>query len=117
MYTYKFLGLNKEDAPTPYYYGSLPAKPERGHILVYNEFGNRYAIYQVDGEGLVGEDAYANEKELAWAEIGRRETVPTLWLQKLDTGKTDFRGRSFDADEVKAWSQENRKYRIANPSQ
>ncbi len=116
MYTYKFLGLSKEDAPTPYYYGSLPAKPEPGHTLKYDETGNRYAIVRVEGEGLVGDDGRFNENELAWADINRGETVPTLWLLRLSTEKTAFRGKSFDADEVKASSQKNRKYRIAKSS-
>jgi hypothetical protein len=116
MYTYKFLGLSKEEAPTPYYYGSLPVKPEPGHVLIY-ESGNRYAIVLVEGEGLVGDDGPANEKELAWADISRGETVPTLRLQKLSMEKTAFRGRSFDADEVKASSQKNRRYRLAKSSE
>lgn len=44
MFTYKFLGLDPLDASMPYYYGSLKVNPERGHILVYNETGNRYAV-------------------------------------------------------------------------
>jgi len=84
MFTYKFLGLDAVDAPTPYYYGSLPAKPELGHILAYEESDNRYAVVRIEGEGLVGADDYANQKELARAEINRGENVPTLWLQKLD---------------------------------
>jgi hypothetical protein len=33
--------------------------------------------------GMVG-DGPTNQRELEWAEIGRGDTVPTLWLQKLD---------------------------------
>jgi hypothetical protein len=46
-------GLGATDARTRYYYGSLPAKAELGHILGYNETGNRYAVVRIDGEGLV----------------------------------------------------------------
>jgi len=74
MFTYKFVGLDKSDAETPYYYGSLRAKPELGHIIAYSETGNRYAVVRIDGEGLVG-DGPAGQKELAWGEICRGETV------------------------------------------
>jgi len=115
MFTYKFVGLATMDAPTPYYYGSLPAKPERGHILVYDETGNRYAVVGIDGEGLVGDDT-ANQKELAWAEINRGEKVPTLLLQKLDVKETQPQGRSFTAEEMKEYSQKNREERIYSKS-
>jgi hypothetical protein len=82
MFTYKFLGLSKEDGPTPYYYGTLPAKPELGHILVMDETRNRYVVVRIDGEGLSGK-GYEAQKELANAEIGRGEKVPTLVLKKL----------------------------------
>lgn len=83
MFTYKFTGLDKSDAETPYYYGSLPAKPELGRILAYDGTGNRYAIVRIDGAGLVDDgDGSDNQKVLAWADIGRGETVPTLWLLK-----------------------------------
>ena len=115
MFTYKFLGLNKQDAQTPYYYGSLPTKPEPGHILLFDETGNRYAVVRIAGEGLVG-DGPDSQEELAWAEINRGETVPTLWLQKLDTTKVARpKGRSFDQDEVKEFSRRNRKIRLAKP--
>jgi hypothetical protein len=134
MFTYKFLGLSKEDAPTPYYYGSLPVKPEIGHTLSYDDTGNRYSIVHIEGEGLEGDNGYANEKELAWADIARGEAVPTLWVKKL--GKKELaklrvrqlrkkepaqkdikpRGRSFTCDEVKEFSQKNRKTRLAKPS-
>src|SRR5260370_679086 len=105
MFTYKFLGLNATDAPTPYYYGSLPAKPEPGHTLVFDESGNRYAVIRVEGEGLVDDgDGCANQKELAWAEIGRGENVPMLWLQKLATEEVKAVGRSFSYEEVKEYS-------------
>jgi hypothetical protein len=114
MFTYKFLGLDQSDAETPYYYGSLPAKPERGHILVYNKTGNRYVVVRIDGEGLVdGGDGYDNQKELAWAEIGRGETVPTLWLQKLAAKETEPQGRSFSYEETKEYSQKNREARLS----
>ncbi|MGH9715493.1 MAG: hypothetical protein ACRD4R_02000 [Candidatus Acidiferrales bacterium] len=64
MFTYKFVGLDKLDAETPYYYGSLPAKPELGHILAFHESGNHYAVVGINGEGLVG-NGPANQKELA----------------------------------------------------
>lgn len=113
MFTYKFLGLDAVDASTPYYYGSLPAKPELGHILAYEESDNRYAVVRMEGEGLVGADEYANQKELAWAEIGRGESVPTLWLQKLGTEEVKAAGRSFSYEEVKEFSQKNRETRLS----
>jgi hypothetical protein len=111
MFTYKFVGLDKSDAETPYYYGSLRAKPELGHIIAYSETGNRYAVVRIDGEGLVG-DGPAGQKELAWAEIGRGETVPTLLLQKLDAKETQAQGRSFSAEEMKEYSRKNRNKRL-----
>ena len=75
MFTYKFVGLTAIDAPTPYHYGSLPTKPELGHILVYDESNNRYAVIRIEGQGLVG-DGPDNQRALAWAEIARGETVP-----------------------------------------
>jgi hypothetical protein len=111
----QFVGLDKSDAETPYYYGSLPAKPERGHILVVGETGNRYAVVGIDGEGLVG-DGPAGQKELPWAEIGRGETVPTLLLQKLDAKETQAQGRSFSAEEMKEYSQKNRETRLSTPA-
>jgi hypothetical protein len=113
VFTYKFVGLDAMDAPTPYHYGSLPVKPELGHILIYNEAGNRYAVVRIDGEGLLDDgDGHANQTQLAWAEIGRRESVPTLWLQKLYIKEIKVQGRSFDYDEVKAYSQKNREARL-----
>lgn len=124
MFTYKFVGLDKSDAPTPYYYGSLPAKPELGHILSYNDTGNRYAVVKIDGEGLVG-DGDAEQRELAFAEISRGESVPTLWLRKFTEKETELwlqkatrketkpRGRSWDPAEVKEYSQENRETRLS----
>lgn len=112
MFTYKFVGLAEIDATTPYYYGSLPAKPERGHILVYDETGNRYAVVGIDGEGLVG-DGPTNQRELAWAEINRGEVVPTLLLQKLDVKETQAQGRAFTAEEMKEYSQKNREARLS----
>jgi hypothetical protein len=122
MFTYKFLGLDVSDAPTPYYYGSLPAKPELGHILVYNETGNRYVVIHIDGKGLVDDGkGFANQQELAWADIGRGETVPTLRLQKIDAKETKIAakeievtsGRSFAYEEVKRYSQMNRATRLS----
>jgi hypothetical protein len=113
MYTFKFLGLSKEEAPTPYYYGSLPAKPERGHTLVY-ETGNRYVIVAIEGEGLSGASDSDDQRELAWADISRGRKVPTLLLQKLHTApETKPRGRSLDYEEVKAYSQQNRETRLS----
>ena len=135
MFTYKFVGLDASDAPTPYYYGSLPVKPERGHILKYDETGNRYAVIGIEGEGLEGAGP-TNQKELAWADINRGEKVPTLFLQKLRTRKSRHRrrlrhrrklrrrkelgtkeikptGQSFDPDKMKEYSQKNRKIRLS----
>jgi hypothetical protein len=112
MFTYKFAGLTATDAPTPYHYGSLPTKPELGHIIVYEESGNRYAVIRIEGEGLVG-DGPTNQRELAWAEISRGETVPTLWLQKLDVKETPAQGRSFSYEEIKEYSQKNREARLS----
>jgi len=96
MFTYKFVGLDATDAPTQHYYGSLPAKPELGHILVFDETGNRYAVVRIDGDGLVDDgNGYANQTELIRAEINRGETVPTLWLQKLRAKEIQAQGRSF----------------------
>lgn len=113
MFTYKFVGLAAIDAPTPYYYGSLPTKPERGHVLVYDETGNRYTVIGIEGEGLVG-DGPVNQRELAWAEIGRGEAVPTLLLlQKLDVKETQAQGRSFTAEEMTEYSHKNRETRLS----
>jgi len=112
MFTYKFEGLTTADAPTAYYYGSLPARPELGHILVYDASGNRYVVVRIDGEGLVG-DGPTNQRELAWAEINRGESVPTVWLQKLAVTETRPQGRSFTAEEMKEYSQKNREARLS----
>jgi hypothetical protein len=111
MFTYKFLGLDHQDAETPYYYGSLPAKPEVGHTLKYDETNNRYAVIRIEGDGLQG-SADSAQRELAWADIGRSESVPTLWLQKL-LPELNASGRSFDYDEVKQYSQNNRETRFS----
>ena len=55
----------------------------------------------------------ANQRELAWAEIGRGESVPTLWLLKLDVKETRSRGWSFSYEEVKEYSQRNRETRLS----
>jgi hypothetical protein len=107
MFTYKFLGLSIEDAPTAYYYGSLPAKPEPGHILVYDDTGNRYTVVRIEGEGLVGDGGYPDQKELAWTDIGQGKTVPMVWVQKLDVKErlrkriVKERSRTFDAKEMR----------------
>ncbi|SRR6266852_3722843 len=111
MFTYKFVGLTATDAPAPYTYGSLPAKPELGHIIVY-ESGNRYAVVRIEGEGLVGDDEYGDQRELAWAEIGQGKTVPTVWLQKL-LNETRAKSSSFSYEEVKEYSQKNREARLS----
>ena len=103
--------MSREDATTPYYYGSLPAKPELGHILVLEETGNRYAVIRIEGEGLEGKGGNADQMELAWADIGARKAVPTLWLQQL-TKETVAQGRSFSAEEMKEYSQKNREIRL-----
>jgi hypothetical protein len=112
MHTFKFEGLAEADAPTPYYYGSLPAKPELGHTLILDGTGNHYVVYRIDGEGLAGVSTLENQRELAWAEISRGESVPTIWLQKIGK-QTTASGRSFSAEEVKAYSQKNRETRLA----
>jgi len=113
MYTFKFVGLAHEDAETPYYYGSLPTKPELGHVLAFEPSGNRYVIHRIECDGLSGE-ATSNQRELAYAEIGRNEKVPTLFLQRVhaDPATTPV-GRSFDCDEVKGYSQHNREARLS----
>jgi hypothetical protein len=113
VHTFKFEGLYQQDAPTPYFYGSLPAKPGLGHVLVFDETGNRYVVYRIDGEGLTGGEPRENERELAWAEISRGEPVPTIWLQKIDDTQTKASGRSFSYEEVKAHSQRNREIRLS----
>jgi hypothetical protein len=113
MFTYKFVGLAKADAETPYYYGSLPVEPEVGHTLSYDETSNRYAIVQIVGEGLVGDDDAAAQKELAWADINRGEKVPTLFLQQLHRPDLKPTGRSFSHEETKEYSQKNRELRLS----
>lgn len=112
MFTFKFVGLIEVDAPTAYTYGSLPAKPELGHTIVW-ESGNRYVVIRIEGEGLVGDGGYEDQKELAWAEIGAGKAVPTLWLQKLDEIEINAQGRSFSYEEVKEYSQKNRETRLS----
>jgi hypothetical protein len=116
MYTFKFEGLSKPDAETPYYYGSLPAKPELGHILIIDGTSNHYVVYRIDGEGLTGDKTQDNQRELAWADMLRHESVPTLWLQKIGK-QTTARGRSFGVEEVKQYSQKNRGTRLASSSE
>jgi len=140
MFTYKFEGLTRQDDPTGYTYGSLPARPELGHIIVMEESETRYTVVRIEGKGLEGEGPQ-EQKELAWAEIGSGKKVPTLWLQKLplkeqltqsrikvqkhaeikaqrpkklpNAGVQVARTRSFDAPEVKEWSRENRRIRLS----
>ena len=113
VHTFKFEGLTEEDASTPYFYGSLPAKPELGHILTFDGTNNCYVVYRIEGEGLTGDEAPENERELAWTEISRDEPVPTIWLQKIGNMQTTASGRSFSAEEVKAYSQRNRENRLS----
>lgn len=54
-----------------------------------------------------------NQKELAWAEIGAGQTVPTQWLQKLDVSELQAQSRSFSYEEVKEYSQKNRETRLS----
>jgi hypothetical protein len=94
--------------------------------------GNRYVIYRIDGEGLTEGKARDNEWELASADMVRGESVPTIWLKKKTkvtpkikvrykkaevTKKTEVTqkasGRSFSAEEVKAFSKRNRKKRLS----
>lgn len=113
MYTFKFVGLAHTDAPTPYYYGSLPAPAELGGTFLLDDTGNRYVVVGIEGEGLQGE-AEASQRELAWAEIARGERVPTLFLQKLGTAPASkVQGRFFTYEEVKEYSQHNRETRLA----
>lgn len=109
MFTFKFVSLDQADAPTPYYYGSLPIKPELGHVLTYPETGNRYAVVRIEGEGLEG-DGPANQEKLAWSEAGRKK-VPTLFLQRL-VGEIEPSGRSFNAEKMKEYSRKNRARRF-----
>ena len=62
--------------------------------------------------GLVGEGP-TNQRERAGAEIGRGDTVPAVWLQKLDSEETRAQGRSFSYEEVKEYSQRNRETRLS----
>lgn len=110
MFTFKFVGLDKADAPTPYYYGSLPVKPELGHVLRYDQTDNRYAVVRMKGKGLEG-DGPTNQQKLAWADIGGRKKVPTLFLQRL-LPEIVPSGRSFTAEEMKESSQQNRARRM-----
>lgn len=112
-FTLKFVGLSREDAPTPYYYGSLPAEPRLGHMLVYNETGNRYVIYRIDGKALVGDNDHQSQRELAWADINRDEAVPTLWLQKIEGTEAKPQGRSFTYGEMKEYRLRNREPRLS----
>jgi hypothetical protein len=117
LFTYKFLGLDRADATTPYYYGSVPGKPELGQLVVYNQTGNRYVVVRIVGEGLVDDgDGTDNQQELAWADIARGETVPTLWLQKIIGNETEPKGGSVDFETVKRSSQINRTTRFSKPS-
>jgi len=115
VFTYKFVGLLHVDAPTPYYYGSLRSKPEIGYVLFYDETGNRYEIVRIVGHGLEGKDT-VNQQELAMAEIGRGESVPTIHLKKLPARqapkKTDIRPTGTYFDDLKKASRKNREKRI-----
>lgn len=118
MFTFKFLGLDPKDAPSPYYYGSLPAEPKDGHILLFYATGNRYTVIDIEGKGLVDDgDGENNQKELAFAEIGRGEKVPTLWVRKIEgklhAEEMKVQGRSFSYEEVKEYSQKNRERRLS----
>ena len=119
MFTYKFVGLDATDAPTPYFYGSLPAKPELGHVLLFDLTGNRYSVIRIEGSGLVDDgDGKNSQTELALADINRGERVPMLWLRKIEaqepSGKEmQAQGRSFDPDKMKEYSQKNRETRFS----
>ena len=65
MFSYKFVGLRPADASTPYYYGSLPAKPEVGQTIVIHETGNRHRVTRVVGEGLKGKGGLPDQETLA----------------------------------------------------
>jgi hypothetical protein len=112
MFTYKFIGLDKADAETPYYYGSLPVEAEVGQILSYDSTANRYVIVRMVGEGLIGNDA-ANQEKLAWADINRGEAVPTLYLLKLRAKQPIApTGQAFEPDNLGAYSRRNRAIRL-----
>jgi hypothetical protein len=128
-YTFKFLGLAAEDAPTPHYYGTVPAEPEIGHILVFEETRNRYTVVRIEGEGLSGKGSEAQE-ELAWADMIRGEKVPTLVLKKVRKAtitrqfrkdairaarEMPVRGQSFEYEELKERSQRNKIRRFRRP--
>lgn len=83
MFTYKFVGLKPSDAETPYYYGSLPQRPETGQVIQIADTGTFYRVNRVSGEGLKGRGGKADQETLAWAEIGGGEDVPTLFLSPL----------------------------------
>lgn len=112
MQTFKFEGLTQQDAQTPYFYGSLPAKPELGQILVFDDTGNRYVIFGINGTGLTEGNARDNERELALADISRGESVPTIWLRKIEV-EIKASGTCYTYDELKASSQQNREIRLA----
>jgi hypothetical protein len=115
VFTYKFAGLLHADNPGPYYYGSLPVMPEVGHVLYYDETGNRYQIVRIVGQGLEGKDT-VNQHSLAVAEIVHAKDVPTIYLKKLPPSqgpkKTDIEptGTSY-YDDLKKASQTNRRKR------
>jgi hypothetical protein len=51
VFTYRFLGLDPKDNPGPYYYGSLPAKPEHnfGAIGARAISGNWFVFLEKSG--------------------------------------------------------------------
>ena len=83
MYTQSVVGLAHEAAETRYYYASLPAKPEVGQTLFYEETGNRYLIIGVNGEPLTGECEFDDQRTLAWAEVAQGKKVPEIFVQRL----------------------------------
>jgi hypothetical protein len=112
MHTFKVEGLNEQDAPTPYFYGSLPAKPELGHIIVFEDTGLRYAVYRITGEGLTGGNPDDDQRELAFADLSGK-SVPTICVQQITATEIKASGRSFDQEELKVYSQRNKKKRFS----
>ena len=136
MFTYKFLGLDKGDAETPYYYGSLPKRAKVGQSIEIVASKNRYRVTGVQGEGLEGRGGLADQRELALADIGAGKPVPTLQLRKIAKRKKPKKtkyamaykigraekpaprvikaeGRTFDPDNMKDYSRTNRKIRLS----
>ena len=77
-----------------------------------DECGHRYAVRELM-EKPWWVMVPANQRELAWAEIGPGKTVSALSLQKLDVREIQAQGRSFSYEETKEYSQRNRETRLS----